>query len=129
MKTKEELDRLCEEIIGACIEVHRHLGPGLLEDIYKDALAIEFGIRGICFEKEYEFNPEYKGQTLNRVYRCDFYVEKTIVLEVKAVQELSPKHTAQTINYITLSKAPTALLINFNEILLKTGIKRLFPRT
>jgi GxxExxY protein len=129
MKTKEEIDRLCDDVIGACIEVHRHLGPGLLEDVYKEALAIEFDLRNISFEKEFEFIPVYKGMILNHVYRCDFFIEKSVVLEIKAVQELIPKHTAQTINYVTISKAPTALLINFNEILLRDGIKRLFPRT
>ena len=128
LQSKEEIDALCEEIIAACIEVHRHLGPGLLERVYQEALAIEFTARTIAFRRECDVPASFKGVSLGIGYRYDFLVEETVALEVKSVQSLIPDHVAQTINYVTLDKKPTALLVNFNCMLLKDGIRRLFPR-
>ncbi|WP_144604625.1 GxxExxY protein [Algoriphagus algorifonticola] len=112
--SKKTLDNLSYKIIGAAIEVHRHLGPGLLESVYQKCLAIEFANQEIIFSQELQIPVEYKGQRVNTEFRCDFLVEDLIVVEIKSVSELLPIHHAQVINYINLLKVPKGLLINFN---------------
>ena len=90
------------KIIGVCMEVHRNLGPGLLEVVYKDALEIEFKANNLPFEREKEFSIEYKGVILPHKFYADFIVNEDIVLEVKAVKEFSGEHTAQVLNYMKL---------------------------
>lgn len=101
------------KIIGICMEVHRNLGPGLLEVIYKDALEIEFKENKIPFEREKEFLIEYKGKVLPHKFYADFIVNEDIILEVKAVKEFSSEHIAQVLNYLKLAKSEIGLLINF----------------
>lgn len=101
------------KIIGICMEVHRNLGPGLLEVIYKDALEIEFKANNIPFEREKEFPIKYKGLILPHKFYADFIVNEDIVLEVKAVKEFSGEHIAQTLNYMKLSDSEIGLLVNF----------------
>lgn len=101
------------KIIGLCMEVHRNLGPGLLEIIYKDALEIEFRENNIPFEREKEFVIEYKGKILPHKFYVDFIVNEDIVLEIKSVKEFSNEHTAQILNYMKLSDSEIGLLINF----------------
>lgn len=103
------------KVIGACIEVHNSLGPGLLEIVYKDALEIEFKERGISFEREKEFKIEYKGIVLPHKFYADFIVFEDIILEIKSVTEISKEHLAQTLNYIKLSNADVGLIVNFNK--------------
>jgi GxxExxY protein len=103
------------KIIGICMEVHRNLGPGLLEVVYKDALEIEFKSNNIYFEREKEFSIEYKGVVLPHKFYADFIVNEDIVLEVKAVKEFSGEHTAQVLNYMKLSDSEIGLLVNFQN--------------
>lgn len=101
------------KIIGICMEVHRNLGPGLLEIIYKDAIEIELKENSIFFEREKEFIIEYKGKILPHKFYADFVVNEDIILEIKAVKELSNEHTAQILNYIKLAHSEIGLLVNF----------------
>jgi GxxExxY protein len=101
------------KIIGICMEVHRNLGPGLLEIIYKDAIEIELKEKNIFFEREKEFTIEYKGKILPHKFYCDFVVNGDIILEIKAVKDLSNEHTAQILNYIKLANSEIGLLVNF----------------
>lgn len=101
------------KIIGICMEVHRNLGPGLLEVIYKDALEIEFKENNISFEREKEFSIEYKGQILPHKFYADFVVNEDVILEIKAVKEFSNEHIAQVLNYMKLSNSEIGLLLNF----------------
>jgi GxxExxY protein len=101
------------KIIGICMEVHRNLGPGLLEIIYKDALEIEFKENNIPFEREKEFKIEYKGKILPHKYYADFVVNEDIILEVKAIKEFSNEHIAQILNYLKLAESEIGLLVNF----------------
>lgn len=114
-----------DEIIGACIEVHRHLGPGLLESAYKACLRREFFLRGLPFEYERPLVLEYKGVLLDCGYRLDFVVDRRIIVEVKAVEHLLPVHQAQAITYLKLTKLNVALLVNFNVPVIKSGLRRL----
>ena len=103
------------KIIGVCMEVHRNLGPGLLEVVYKDALEIEFKANNLPFEREKEFSIEYKGVILPHKFYADFIVNEDIVLEVKAIKEFSGEHTAQVLNYMKLSDSEIGLLVNFQN--------------
>lgn len=101
------------KIIGICMEVHRNLGPGLLEIVYKDALEIEFKENDIPFEREKEYSIEYKGKVLAHKFYADFIINNDIVLEIKAIKEFSGEHIAQILNYIKLSNSEVGLLVNF----------------
>ena len=103
------------KIIGICMEVHRNLGPGVLEVVYKDALEIEFKANNIPFEREKEFSIEYKGVILPHKFYADFIVNEDIVLELKAIKEFSGEHTAQVLNYMKLSDSEIGLLVNFQN--------------
>lgn len=112
--TRKEIDNLSYKIIGAAIEVHKHIGPGLLESVYQKCLAIELARVGLSFEQELEIPIEYKGLVIQGQFRCDFFVESQIVVELKAVSELLPIHKAQVINYMNLLEIPKGILLNFN---------------
>jgi GxxExxY protein len=114
-----------EGVIGACIEVHRHLGPGLLEAAYEECVAHEFRLRGIRFERQRGVPLEYKGILLECGYRLDFVVEEVLVVELKAVDKLLPIHQAQLLTYLRLTRLQTGLLVNFRETVLKNGLRRL----
>ncbi|WP_316634334.1 GxxExxY protein [uncultured Flavobacterium sp.] len=101
------------KIIGICMEVHRNLGPGLLEVVYKDALELEFKENNIPFEREKEYLIEYKGKILPHKFYADFVINEDIILEVKAIKEFSSEHIAQILNYIKLSDSEVGLLVNF----------------
>ncbi len=103
------------KIIGICMEVHRILGPGLLEIVYKEALEIEFKENNIPFEREKEFIIEYKGKFLSHRFYADFIVNGDIILEVKAVKEFSNEHIAQILNYIKLADSEIGLMVNFQS--------------
>lgn len=125
MRIFKDINEVTGEIIGAAIEVHKTLGPGLLETIYEECLCIEFGKRSMPFERQKEINIEYKGVKLESKYRIDLVVSKMIVLELKTVDELAPIHDAQILSYLKLTGLKVGLLINFNVPVLKDGIKRL----
>jgi len=113
------------EIIAAALEVHRHLGPGLLESAYEECLCHEFELRGIRFSRQEPLPVVYKGTRLDCGYRMDVVVNDNILLELKSIEKLLPIHYAQVLTYLKLSGMCTGLLINFNENLLKNGIKRI----
>jgi GxxExxY protein len=115
---------LTRDIIGAAIEVHRHLGPGLLESVYQQCLAKEFQLRGIPYQSEWPLPLEYKGVRVNCGYRVDFLVADSVVIETKAVEAIAPVHEAQLLTYMRLGGWNVGLLINFNVLALRTGIRR-----
>ncbi len=113
------------KIIGACIEVHRNLGPGLLESIYQQCLAREFSLQGIPFKKEISKPVSYKGVLMECGLRLDFMVDNQVIVELKAVEKLLPVHKSQIITYLKLTSCKLGLLINFNVPILKDGIERI----
>ena len=115
---------LTGKVIGAAIEVHRVLGPGFLEEVYKEALIIEFFRCGIPHLVEKSVTVNYKGHEVGKG-RLDFLVANCLIVELKAVQNLAPIHEAQVLSYLKMTNYPLALLINFNVPLLKDGIKRI----
>ena len=122
--SKPELDRITREIIGAGIAVHRALGPGLLESAYEACLAFELGSRGLTVETQKPLPVHYRDVRLNCGYRLDLLVESTVIVEVKAIEELFPIHQAQLLSYLRLTGCRVGLLINFHVQILKNGIKR-----
>jgi len=127
MKPRKQLyeQQTTGEIIGAAIEVHRELGPGLLESSYEICLARELELRGISFEFEKPLPLEYKGVRLDCGYRLDLLVSGAVIVEVKSVATLAPIHEAQLLTYLKLTGVKVGLLINFNVVVLKSGLKRL----
>ena len=128
MHAKTEQDypekELTHEIIGAAIEVHRILGPGLLESVYEKCLAKELSSRNIVFEMEKPLPVEYKGTVIDCGYRIDFLVENRVVVELKAIEKIDPVHEAQLMTYLRLTGCKIGLIINFNVPILIKGIKR-----
>lgn len=122
-----DIDELTHKVIGLAIKIHKKLGPGLLESVYQAALEWELGMAKISFEREKSIPVIYENVKLNIGFRCDFFINNQLILECKAVKELTPIDQAQVITYARLSGAEAALLINFHSIILKDGVKRLFP--
>ena len=123
--TDDVRDPLTQKVIGTAIEVHRELGPGLLESIYQRAMAVELGLQGLAFVAQKPLPAVYKGVSLGDDMFMDFVVEDRLVVELKAVDALIGVHEAQLLTYMKLSKIRTGLLLNFNEKLLKNGLKRM----
>ncbi|HEU5239473.1 MAG TPA: GxxExxY protein [Pyrinomonadaceae bacterium] len=123
-KTINELNEITRAVIGAAIEVHRHLGPGLLESSYRECLCRELLLRGIPFEREKPLPLEYKGIHLGCGYRVDLLVAGSVVVEIKSIEALAPIHDAQLITYLRIGGWRLGLLVNFNVAVLKTGIRR-----
>jgi GxxExxY protein len=123
-ETEGQKDPLTAEIIGAAIDVHRALGPGLLESAYEECLCHELRIRGLTFERQVNLPVVYKGLRLNCGYKIDIIVEEDVVLELKAVEKILPIHEAQLLTYLKLSGKHVGLLINFNVPMLTQGITR-----
>jgi len=121
----EEINEITEQIIGLAIKVHRALGPGLLESVYQMALAHELTKAKIKFNKEMAIPVEYDGLRMDIGFRCDFLVDDRVIVECKSVNAISVMDQAQLLNYLKLAKKKAGLLINFNVILLKDGIRRL----
>jgi GxxExxY protein len=123
---KEELNRLTQSIIGAALEVHRELGPGLLEQAYEACLAFELLGRGFNIERQKALPLTYKNHPLDFVgYRIDLLVEGVVVVEVKAVEKLEPVHAAQLLSYLRFASCPVGLLFNFNvKWLTEHGLRR-----
>ena len=118
------LDRLARSVIGAAIEVHRILGPGLLETVYEEALCVELGLRSIPFARQPVVGVNYKGHPVGQS-RLDLLVDDALVVELKAVDALNDIHKAQVISYLKMSGLQLGLLMNFNVTVLKDGIKRI----
>ncbi len=123
--TEVERDPLTEKVIGLAIEVHRVLGPGLLESAYEKCLCFELKAHGIAFERQMALPVIYKSIRLDCGYRIDIVIEDALVVELKTVEKLMPVHAAQLLTYLKLSGMRTGLLLNFNTPVLKDGIKRL----
>lgn len=114
MVTKAYLDKLTYNIIGAAIEVHKIMGRGLLESVYHQCMKEEFLLRKINFLTEMQIPIIYKGALLDMNFRCDFFVEQCIVVEIKAVQDVTPVFEVQLLNYMNLLQCPKGILVNFN---------------
>jgi GxxExxY protein len=119
-----EQEHLTESIIGAAIDVHRELGPGLLESAYEECLCHELHLRGLCFQRQVDLPVTYKGLKLDCGYKLDVVVEEHVVLELKSIEQILPIHHAQLLTYLRLSGKRIGLLMNFNVAVLKNGIVR-----
>jgi len=119
-----EINQITEKIIGCAIDVHKHLGPGLLESAYEEGLAYELVAAGLTIIRQKPVPVVYKEIKLDCGYRIDILVENTVVIELKTVETFSPVHEAQILTYMKFAQKSIGLLINFNVTLLKNGIKR-----
>ncbi|MFH1981138.1 MAG: GxxExxY protein [Pseudomonadota bacterium] len=120
-----EFEDLTSKVIGCAVEVHRQLGPGMLESAYEQCLAHEFVLNRIIFKRQISLPVHYKGVQLDCGYRLDFLVEDKLIIELKAVEAILPIHKAQLLSYLKISELSVGLLINFNVALLKDGITRM----
>ena len=125
MSEEDKLNQLTRDIIGAAIQVHRALGPGLLESAYEACLVYELTQRGLKVEQQKPLPLVYRAVQLECGYRLDLLVESSVIVEIKAVEELAPIHGVQLLSYLRLSGLKVGLLINFNERVLKNGIRRI----
>jgi GxxExxY protein len=123
LKADDRTEELARLVIGAAIEVHRHLGPGMPEYSYRDALCHEFDLQGVEYEREARFAITYKGKDVGQG-RIDILVGRVLIVELKVVECLNNVHRAQVISYLQATKLRPGLLINFNVAVLKDGIKR-----
>lgn len=119
-----QFDPLSKQVIGCALEVHRELGPGLLESAYEECLAYELKHAGLAFERQVEIPVRYKEIVLTCGYRADLIVDRQLILELKCVAAFEPIHSAQILTYMKLTRLRLGLLINFHVPLLKAGIKR-----
>jgi GxxExxY protein len=119
------INDLTDSIIGAAIEVHRHLGPGLLESAYEECLCYELSRLRLGFARQVAVPVEYKGLKLDCSYRLDLLVEDSVIVEVKALEQVLPVHPAQLLTYLKATGKPVGLLINFNVPILANGVKRM----
>ena len=117
-------DQLTQKVIGCAIEVHKTLGPGLLESIYEVCLSIELTKASLSHTRQQKLPITYKGQLLDLDFKADIIIANTLILEVKSVQQLLPVHEAQLLTYLKISDLHLGLLLNFNEAILKNGIRR-----
>jgi GxxExxY protein len=120
-----DINDLTGQIIGSAIEVHKALGPGLLESAYEECLCHEFDLRGILCKRQHPVPVRYKDTKLDCGYRIDVLVEDRVILELKSVDRLEPIHEAQVLTYLKLTRLKVGLLINFNVSVLRDGLKRL----
>lgn len=119
-----EADPMTHSVIGAAIEVHKHLGPGLLESAYEECLAHELGLKGFSCRRQVALPLEYKGKQLDESYRMDLVVAERLIVEVKAIENVLPVHQAQLVSYLRLSGYEVGLLINFHTEILYKGVYR-----
>jgi GxxExxY protein len=122
---EDRINALTERVIGCAIEVHRTLGPGLLESIYRECLAMELAMNQLSFERERHVPIDYKGQRVRGALKLDLLVEDCLVVELKTVEALHPVHLAQVMTYLKLTGHPAGLLMNFNVTSLRAGLRRL----
>jgi GxxExxY protein len=121
---REEINQLGEQIVGALIEVHRYRGPGLLESAYEVALCHELTLRGLSFKRQLPVPLEYKGVKLEAAFRLDVLVQGTVIVELKAIAQMSPVFEAQIISHLKLLVKPLGYLANFHVNLMKDGLRR-----
>ena len=124
-KSQGGIDRLTELTIGAAIEVHRNVGPGLMESVYEECLCHELTLSGLGFQRQVPIPVLYKGIKLDCGYKMDLLVEDAVVVELKTVEHLLPVHSAQLLTYLKMSCKEVGLLLNFNEPVLTKGLKRI----
>jgi GxxExxY protein len=122
---KEKSDRLSHQVIGAAMDVHRVLGPGLLESAYEECFCRELYLRRIPYQRQVPLPLEYKGAHIDCSYRMDVVIDDIVIVEIKAVARVEPIHEAQLLTYLKLTKLWLGLLINFNVPVLKDGLRRL----
>jgi GxxExxY protein len=122
--TKSSSLLMSHKVIGAAIEVHRFLGPGLLESVYEAALCRELRLRGITTERQVRIPINYKGEELDCHMKLDLLVEKNVIVEVKSVDKVLPVHRAQLLTYLKLQRLWLGLIINFNVVMLRDGVRR-----
>ena len=120
-----DINELSSRIIGAAIEVHKELGPGLLESAYEECLSHEFSFRNFSFDRQKSLPLMYKGKKLDCGYRLDMVVENAIILELKSCEKIEPIHKAQLLTYLKLSGLHLGLILNFNTTLMRDGIVRI----
>ena len=118
-------EALSSRVIGLAISVHRELGPGLLESVYEECVHAELLGAGLSTERQVPFPIVYRGHRLDAAFRADLIVERQVLLEIKAIDHISPVHEAQVLTYLRFSGVPIGLLLNFNTVRLKDGLKRL----
>jgi GxxExxY protein len=121
----QRLNQITEKIIGCAFEVHRNLGPGLLESAYEECLCFELSQNGLKFERQVPLPVVYKSVKLDCSYRMDIVVEGLVIIEIKAIEKILPVHEAQVLSYLKLHDKPLGLFLNFHVSVLKNGIKRL----
>ncbi len=120
----KEYNKLSQHIIGCCISVHKELGPGLLESVYEECLAIELKNVGLNFKRQVHLPVLYKGEPTNQNFRLDYLIEDEIVLELKAIEAVLPIHEVILVTYLKIADKKLGLLVNFHEEILTKGIKR-----
>jgi GxxExxY protein len=125
MNNLEEINKLTQQVIGLAIKIHKHLGPGLLENGYKQCLLHELRKAGVKCEAEKKIELEYDGHRIDCGYRIDIVIEDKLVLELKSVEQINKLHFAQTLNYLKIGNYPLGLILNFNAPTMVEGIKRL----
>ena len=125
MRSRSDVDGLTEKVIGSAIEVHRTLGPGLLEGVYRECLMVELAAAQLCVQSDRRVPLSYKGQPIRGELKLDLLIEGCLVVELKAVEVLHPVHLAQVITYLKLTGCPAGLLMNFNTTSLRAGLRRL----
>lgn len=119
------LSELTHQIIGACMAVHRELGPGLLESVYEECLGMALDEAGLPFSRQIPIPVCFRGRRIEQGFRCDMLVDRCVIVEIKAVERIMPVHKAQVLTYLKLTGCPIGLLINFHVAVLKDGISRL----
>ena len=124
-ETEQRINNITEKIIGAAIEVHKGLGPGLLESAYEECLCYELSQNGLAFERQVPLPVVYKSVKLDCGYKMDLVVENEVIVEIKAVERLIPVHDAQLLSYLKLHNKKVGLLLNFHVPVLKSGLKRI----
>jgi len=124
MEPDAALNQITNAVIGACIAVHRELGPPYSEEIYEEALAMEFDARNISYSRQHKIEVHYRGRVIG-TGRIDFLIERQVIVELKTVDQLAPVHTAQVISYLRTTGCRLGLLINFRTKMLKDGIRRI----
>jgi GxxExxY protein len=127
-RAEGEENLITDRIIGAAIEVHRHLGPGLLESAYEECLCFELHLAGLAFQRQVAAPIVYKGLKLDCAYRLDLLVENSVIVELKAIETLLPIHSSQLLSYLKAQNKRVGLLINFNVPMLRSGLKRIVNR-
>jgi GxxExxY protein len=119
-----DINKVTETIIGASIEVHKALGPGLLESAYEECLCHELSLKSLQYDRQRKLPLTYKGVQLDCGYRIDLFVEERVIVELKTIDKLSPIHDAQLLTYMKLANSSVGLLINFNVPVLRNGVRR-----